>query len=426
MSSSPVSSKAALRGSSGRRKQRSASALALGLAALPVAALFWSAVTFLSVQHAATPPGGVGAVRFDASLGLKPIVRQAQAERLVAPDKFARLSKPTESEKRQAMLTAEAIKASHKRQTVLAAMTKARVEAEIARAEAKRHKAADDAAVEVAMAAESDASPLVTALVDPAASQVETTRKPFDLVLQEPASDMALALPESVPLPVLRPRTAMLAPEADEDDSEDQKPARGPVKANAKPAVDGDAPEAQSKPRPRNARPEKELAYAKPEKSFFESLFGGGADNGAWPGRGTRIAVYDISGATVYMPDGTRLEAHSGIGEMRDNPKYTHVKMRGPTPPGVFRLSMRESRFHGVEALRMTSVDGTNPRGRDGLLTHSYLLRRSPGDSHGCIAFRNYPAFLNAFKRGHVNMIIVVESMPKSKTQIAQLYRRGV
>ena len=48
--------------------------------------------------------------------------------------------------------------------------------------------------------------------------------------------------------------------------------------------------------------------------------------------------------------------------------------MRGATPPGTFKLSMRERLFHGVQALRMTSVDGRNPLGRDGLLTHSYLL----------------------------------------------------
>ncbi|WP_244616080.1 DUF2778 domain-containing protein [Rhizobium sp. RU20A] len=421
--STTASPKAGVSGSSRRRNGSSATVVAFGLAALPLAAAFWTAVTLLSVQHAATPPGAQASHRFDASLGLKPIIRQAQAERRIVPDKFARLSKPTESEQRQAALTVDAIRASHKRQTVLAAMTKARIEAEVARAEIERRKTTESAAVEVAMAAETDTSPLVTALVEPDAGKEETSPKAFDYVLQSRATDMAMALPDSVPVPDWRPRITTLIPDSDVD--EDAKPARGPVKADGKPKANADST-AEDKPRGRNTRGQKELAYAKPEKSFFEGLFGGGLSGGAWPGQGTRIAVYDISGATVYMPDGTRLEAHSGIGEMRDNPKYTHVKMRGPTPPGVFRLTMRESRFHGVEALRMTSVDGKHPKGRDGLLTHSYLLRRSPGDSHGCIAFRNYPAFLAAFKRGHVNMIIVVESMPKSRTQIAQLYRRGV
>src|SRR5262249_11783964 len=31
-------------------------------------------------------------------------------------------------------------------------------------------------------------------------------------------------------------------------------------------------------------------------------------------------AVYDISARTVYMPDGTRLEAHSGLGDRLDDP----------------------------------------------------------------------------------------------------------
>ncbi len=124
----------------------------------------------------------------------------------------------------------------------------------------------------------------------------------------------------------------MLAPDVDDSD-EDEKPARGPVKADGKPKP-AERQAAEDKPRGRTPRAEKELAYAKPEKSFFEGLFGGGGvESGAWPGRGTRVAIYDISGATVYMPDGTRLEAHSGIGEMRDNPKYTHVKMRGRRRP---------------------------------------------------------------------------------------------
>lgn len=128
------------------------------------------------------------------------------------------------------------------------------------------------------------------------------------------------------------------------------------------------------------------------------------------PGRGSGIAVYDISGATVHMPDGTKLVAHSGIGHRMDDPKYAYERNRGPTPPNVYKLRMRESRFHGVEAIRMLPLDVAAMRGRAGILAHSRLLRNSIG-SHGCVAFKDYDKFLNAFKRGEVTTMIVVPDM---------------
>ncbi|MBP1853158.1 DUF2778 domain-containing protein [Rhizobium halophytocola] len=151
--------------------------------------------------------------------------------------------------------------------------------------------------------------------------------------------------------------------------------------------------------------------------SLFGSLFG---KKTTLPGRGSRIAVYDISSKVVYMPNGEKLEAHSGRAGMKDNPRYSHIKNTGPTPPNVYKLRMRESLFHGVEAIRMLPV-GTSPmHGRNGILTHSYL-RRIPGDSSGCIAFANYPKFLNAFKRGEVTKIIVVPSINKLPSYLAML-----
>lgn len=122
------------------------------------------------------------------------------------------------------------------------------------------------------------------------------------------------------------------------------------------------------------------------------------------------VAIYDITAKTVYMPDGTKFEAHSGLGQFRDNPKYKNVKTKGPTPPNTYRLSMRESPFHGVPALRMTPQYPSKMFGRDGILTHSYLRRR-PGDSAGCIAFKDYYAFLKYFKRGEIHTMVVVESL---------------
>jgi hypothetical protein len=120
-----------------------------------------------------------------------------------------------------------------------------------------------------------------------------------------------------------------------------------------------------------------------------------------------KTAVYDVTNAVVHMPDGSQLEAHSGIGRMRDNPKFFHVKMTGPTPPGYYRLSMREALFHGLAAMRLTPIDGKNPLGRDGLLAHSYLLRR-PGDSHGCVVFADYQRFLKAFNDGKITHIRII------------------
>jgi hypothetical protein len=122
------------------------------------------------------------------------------------------------------------------------------------------------------------------------------------------------------------------------------------------------------------------------------------------------VAIYDITAKTVYMPDGTKFEAHSGLGQFRDNPKYKTMKGKGPTPPNTYKLSMRETPFHGVPALRMTPQDRTRMYGRDGILTHSYLRRR-PGDSAGCIAFKDYYSFLKYYKRGDLHTIVVVESL---------------
>lgn len=171
------------------------------------------------------------------------------------------------------------------------------------------------------------------------------------------------------------------------------------------------------------------LAYATPGVPEEESKSGfGGLGKifnglkGGLPGRGSGIAVYDISAAIVHMPDGTKLEAHSGIGHRKDNPKYAHVRNLGPTPPNIYDLRMRERRFHGVEAIRMLPRDLAAMKGRDGMLAHSPLLRRSNG-SHGCVAFKDYNKFLKAFKAGKVKKIIVVPSMEKLPKYMAKLNR---
>jgi hypothetical protein len=127
-------------------------------------------------------------------------------------------------------------------------------------------------------------------------------------------------------------------------------------------------------------------------------------------GSESRTAIYDIAARTVYLPNGHKLEAHSGLGSRLDNPRYVQTKGQGPTPPNVYNLTLRERLFHGVRAIRLVPANDGKMFGRDGILAHSYMLGPS-GQSNGCVAFRNYPAFLNAFLKGEVDRLVVVERL---------------
>jgi hypothetical protein len=140
------------------------------------------------------------------------------------------------------------------------------------------------------------------------------------------------------------------------------------------------------------------------------------------PGPDSRTALYDITGHTVYLPNGARLEAHSGLGDRIDNPRYIRVKMRGPTPPNVYDLTLRERLFHGVRAIRLTPVDESRMFGRDGMLAHSYMLGPS-GQSNGCVSFRRYDRFLRAFLNGEVDRMLVVRSLDEAPPHLAGLAR---
>lgn len=212
--------------------------------------------------------------------------------------------------------------------------------------------------------------------------------------------------PVSGPLPQLRPR-----------DMQAKKPEAEPEKSGITQLQDGAEAEIKdtAKADVRETPKPQKVAFVRPDNpaadrsggglgQTLRNMFGGGAR------AGNGVAVYDISAARVYMPDGSVLEAHSGIGKMADNPRYVTVKMNGPTPPHTYNLRMRETRFHGVEAIRMLPIDGKNKHGRDGFLTHSYLLRGKRAESHGCVAFADYPRFLAAFKQGKVKQIVVVPS----------------
>jgi hypothetical protein len=148
----------------------------------------------------------------------------------------------------------------------------------------------------------------------------------------------------------------------------------------------------------------------------------------------SRTAIYDIAARTVYLPNGRRLEAHSGLGNHMDDARYVSLKRQGPTPPNTYKLVMREEPFHGVRAIRLVPVGDGKMFDRDGLLAHPYMLGPN-GQSNGCVSFSDYPAFLDAYLKGEVDRLVVVEHLataPGSETAsgwlpefIKDLFRRS-
>lgn len=278
------------------------------------------------------------------------------------------------------------------------------------------------------------AKPIILAYADPSPSAAGgaidalMSGQNGELLPDTPLAGSDDGLPQDGPLPLARPKFERPDTGKNQDTGKNDdggKPEIGRA-AVAKPDA-GDADDAPAaKPKVKDSK----VAVAKPDKPVIEEDDGGflgklfrGGGSSARTKAGDGVAVYDISAAMVYMPDGSRLEAHSGIGEMADDPRYVHVKMNGPTPPHTYVLKMREKRFHGVEAIRMLPVNGKNLHGRDGFLTHSYLLRGRKAQSHGCVAFKDYEKFLNAFKAGKVKKLVVVTG--GGKAVAARVARNG-
>jgi hypothetical protein len=247
--------------------------------------------------------------------------------------------------------------------------------------------------------------------------QPETFQLPVEPAEAAPVEVAALpaqSMPETLPLPRIAAVVPMPAPRpAEMRQLQAASPSRREVaQANATAALE---------PEPEPKKP-----------SIFEKLFGksaaglqlafaapdGGVTSegesltlGRIPQYDQFTAVYDISARTVYMPNGTKLEAHSGLGKMLDDPRYADRKMRGVTPPHTYDLSLRERPFHGVEAIRLKPVGGEDKiYGRSGLLAHTYMLGPN-GDSNGCVSFKNYAAFLRAYKSGQVRRLVVVAKL---------------
>ena len=83
----------------------------------------------------------------------------------------------------------------------------------------------------------------------------------------------------------------------------------------------------------------------------------------------------------------------------------------GVTPPHIYELTPREALFHGVPALRLTPIGGEDKIfGRTGLLAHTYMLGAG-GDSNGCVSFKDYYAFLDAYRNRGIKRLAVVASV---------------
>jgi len=203
-----------------------------------------------------------------------------------------------------------------------------------------------------------------------------------------------------IPLPRSRPTAAGLVPVLAQGD-------------NGAGLDDRPAPQRRADDRSLFEKLQDRLASLAPDVGLFRrppDLAALGYDN--------MTAVYDITAHAVYLPNGTILEAHSGMGALRDDPEHVSVPMQGATPPATYDLKPREAVFHGVQALRMTPAEGSDVSGRSGLLTHSYMLGPK-GDSNGCVSIRDYDRFLKAYNNGEFTRLVVVPSL-KAATLASQ------
>ncbi|HET7412677.1 MAG TPA: tlde1 domain-containing protein [Pararhizobium sp.] len=232
-----------------------------------------------------------------------------------------------------------------------------------------------------------------------------------------------MTAPAEIPMPSIRPlmpAEAMPTPEPPKErqlaDAAPETAAPTPASQTAAEAITASLP--LPAPRPDHQAPSTLLAYARPDESA--DTIRQSVRHVALPGPGSGIAVYSIKAATVYLPGGQKLEAHSGLGRMHDKPKFADEKNRGPTPPNVYSLVMREHLFHGVQAIRLLPSDGVNKYGRNGFLAHTYMLHGT-NQSNGCVVFKHYAKFLKAFKKGKIDRLIVVPELSALPKLMASL-----
>ena len=68
-----------------------------------------------------------------------------------------------------------------------------------------------------------------------------------------------------------------------------------------------------------------------------------------------------------------------------------------------------ERLFHGVRAIRLNPINDSRMYGRAGILAHTYMLGAN-GQSN-CVSFNDYDEFLNAYLRGEITRLAVVERL---------------
>ncbi|MBD9445684.1 MULTISPECIES: DUF2778 domain-containing protein [unclassified Rhizobium] len=392
------------------------------------AASAWVVAT-LATMHMVAPAPHPSAGRFaDIALAPASVAKTEPEQRLVHVKKFSRLRMSTDAELALARgvhvaAPSAALAAAFVGQSEPLALSEASPNRELATAVASAAPAqparpAKDDTVEVASATVASTDRIII----PSKQEVAAAEGPALLALAaSPAAEIKGQVPPAAtkPGPV---EIAALAPT--------EQPAPGATQpfdlvlsgtdtAIPLPMARPDGLIKRATPNDRSAPAEPVLAYARPDAGASDDdddqmptvkkgLSPAIARNG--------VAVYDISANVVYLPNGERLEAHSGLGKMRDNPRYVHAKNRGPTPPHTYNLTMRESLFHGVEAIRLNPVGGAGyVYNRVGLLAHTYMLG-ARGDSNGCVSFKDYKRFLAAFKRGQIRQLVVVTSMPNKPT----------
>jgi hypothetical protein len=197
------------------------------------------------------------------------------------------------------------------------------------------------------------------------------------------------------------------------------------TKVAALPAAPADNPSFWQKFFGVHSAPDAALGYAALDSGGAATVPGARLSPGPNPAPEAGTAVYDISARVVTLPNGEKLEAHSGLGDKLDDPRYVNVRMRGATPPGVYDLTEREQLFHGVRALRLNPVGGSAAvYGRAGLLAHTFMLGPK-GDSNGCVSFRNYDRFLQAYLKGEVKRLVVVTGRGQDSPPFFGLFQRS-
>ncbi len=352
----------------------------------------WMLATLATMHGMGSAVSEPGLPRFETSLKLNAIPRTVRADRTVHLAKFSRLVKTPlmavadAAAPRQLTARASAVRVALARPAItLAAATPVQPLPPMpglpsAEGAARTLRPAQAIAGLAARDTGGITVPLrENAMVEPDRTVTGGLPKPFSLVLSD--DETAERLPDLGPLPMTRPGVT--------------------IAAEAEAEL---APPARAKPAKRTL-----LAYAKPDVSMDEDEDDAPIARPLF-GRSKGVAVYDISAGVVYMPNGEKLEAHSGNRRHARQPEICACADEGPD--AARHLQGHHARIplprRGSRA--PDPVDGIAPHGRVGLLAHSYLLRKR-GDSHGCVAFANYPKFLAAFKRGEIKQMVIVTSM---------------